>query len=197
MHWAVQVVFCLFVFFIPLVSLCSVKPSWTLKESQRNPDVSSLSSYWLRLSRFFSGCTPLQLSCWFIINNSQLLFFLCITVFKVPSCLLIWQWKANTFAIAEQHCNSVNFGSSVECLIVTGHFIRYPMIAEGWKSYSLQNCLNSSWHGLSKIPERFLGNLSTFWHDSITIFQLHIHYVNLPNMLHWYFGAGNSMFSRN
>lgn len=137
MHWAVQVVFCLFVFFIPLVSLCSVKPSWTLKESQRNPDVSSLSSYWLRLSRFFSGCTTLQLSCWFIINNSQLLFFLCITVFKVPSCLLIWQWKANTFAIAEQHCNSVNFGSSVECLIVTGHFIRYSMIAEGWKSYSL------------------------------------------------------------
>ncbi len=34
---------------------------------------------------------------------------------------------------------------------LTGHFIRYTLLVPGWTHFSLQNCLNSSWHRFNKV----------------------------------------------
>ncbi len=38
---------------------------------------------------------------------------------------------------------------------LTGHFIRYTLLVPGWNPFCLQNCLNSLWQELWKIPQRF------------------------------------------
>ncbi len=38
---------------------------------------------------------------------------------------------------------------------LTGHFIRYTLLVPGWIPFCLQNCLNSLWQELWKIPQRF------------------------------------------
>ncbi len=74
------------------------------------------------------------------------------------------------------------------------HFIGYTLLVPSWTHFSLQNCLNSSWHKFNKVLETFLRDVGPYWHESITqllqIYQLHIHDVNLPflhipKVLYW------------
>lgn len=45
----------------------------------------------------------------------------------------------------------------------------YTLQVPGWTLFSLQNCLNSSWHRFIKMLETFLRSFGQYWHDSITV----------------------------
>ncbi len=51
---------------------------------------------------------------------------------------------------------------------LTGHFIRYNLLAPVWTHFCRQNCLNSSWDRFNKVLETFLRVFGPYWHDSIT-----------------------------
>ncbi len=76
---------------------------------------------------------------------------------------------------------------------LTGHFIMYTLLVQGWTPFCLQKCLNSLWHRFNKVLETFLRDFGPYWHDSITqllqICQLHIHanlpFHHIPKVLYW------------
>lgn len=45
----------------------------------------------------------------------------------------------------------------------------YTLQVPGWTLFSLQNCLNSSWHRFIKMLETFLRSFGQYWHESITV----------------------------
>ncbi len=91
-------------------------------------------------------------------------------------------------------CGMDNCAVRIYCISSLVTFIRYTFLVPDWTPFSLQNCLNSSWHRFNKVLETFLRDFGPYWHDSITqwlqICRLHIHDVNLlfhhiPKVLYW------------